>query len=193
MSPEDVRNLSSLSNEELLEQFQTTQDKTALGLLYQSYLPRVYGVCLKYLGERAAAQDAVMDIFEILLEKLPHYEIKNFTPWLYATVKNHCLQQINKEKKYDFVEINDFVVENQPSFDLIDDPQTKEELDALSYCITTLPEEQRKSIHYFYIENKSYADIVEMTGFALNLVKSYIQNGRRNLKNCIVKRLHLSE
>lgn len=193
MSPENVKNLLNLSDEELLGQFQTTQDISVLGLLYQRYLPCVYGVCLKYLENRDNAQDAVMDIFELILDKLPHYEVRNFSAWLYVTAKNHCLQKIYREQRYDYVRIDDFVMENHESFDLVDDPQTKEELDALSYCITTLPEEQRKSIHYFYIENKSYADIVEMTGFALNLVKSYIQNGRRNLKNCMVKRLHLSE
>lgn len=193
MSPENAKNLLNLSDEDLLRQFQTTQDISLLGLLYQRYLPNVYGVCLKYLEDRAAAQDAVMDIFELILDKLPHYEVLNFTSWLYVTAKNHCLQQINKEKRLAFVRIDDFFVENQESFDLVDEPKSRDELEALSYCITTLPEEQRKSIHYFYIENKSYADIVEMTGFALNLVKSYIQNGRRNLKNCMVKKLNILE
>lgn len=193
MSPENAKNLLNLSDEDLLRQFQTTQDISLLGLLYQRCLPNVYGVCLKYLEDRAAAQDAVMDIFELILDKLPHYEVLNFTSWLYVTAKNHCLQQINKEKRLAFVRIDDFFVENQESFDLVDEPKSRDELEALSYCITTLPEEQRKSIHYFYIENKSYADIVEMTGFALNLVKSYIQNGRRNLKNCMVKKLNILE
>ena len=50
-----------------------------------------------------------------------------------------------------------------------------------------LGEEQRRSIEYFYYENRSYADIVDLTGYPLNKVKSFIQNGKRNLKNCITK------
>ena len=40
---------------------------------------------------------------------------------------------------------------------------------------------------HFFMEEMSYADIVEQTGFTLNNVKSYIQNGKRNLKICIKK------
>ncbi|MDR0363926.1 MAG: sigma-70 family RNA polymerase sigma factor [Bacteroidales bacterium] len=192
MAPESTKNLSKLSNEELLQEFQTMQDVSLFSILYQRYIPYVYGVCLKYLENRVVAQDAVIDIFELVLIKLPDYEDFNFKRWLHIVVKGHCLQIIEKEKKNAFVKIEEGVMENDSFFGPIDNPQTKEELDALSYCITTLPEEQRKSIHYFYIENKSYADIVKMTGFALNLVKSYIQNGRSNLKNCIVKKLNIS-
>ena len=162
------------------------------GELYRRYIPLVYGLCLKYLTNTDAAHDAVMDIFESVMEKLPNYEVKNFKAWLYSVAKNYCLQIIRKEKKTFFVKIEEIFVESDDIFTLIDKPQTKEEMEALSNCMGKLPEVQQKSISYFYLEDKSYADIVELTGYALKSVKSYIQNGKRNLKICLEKTLYLN-
>ena len=184
--------ISNLSNEELLHSFLQTREISVFGELYRRYIPLVYGLCLKYLGEKEPANDAVMDIFENVLEKLPQYEVRNFNTWLYSVAKNHCLHVLKKENQAIFVKIEDAFVENEELFTLIDKPQTAEEIAALNYCMMILPDEQQKSIQLFYMEEKSYADIVELTGYALNKVKSYIQNGKRNLKNCIMDRLKIS-
>lgn len=157
------------------------------GELYRRYIPKVYGLCLKYLGEQESARDAVMDIFTSLTEKVRNYEINNFNSWLYSVAKNHCLQLIRKDKHTINIKIEDAFVENEDIFTLTDKPQSHEEMTALEYCLGTLSNEQQKSIKLFFFEEQSYADIVDITGFALNKVKSYIQNGKRNLKSCIIK------
>lgn len=184
--------ISDLTNENLLQAFIESGDVAYFGELYRRYIPLVYGLCLKYLNNQESAHDAVMDIFTTLVEKVPQYEIKNFNTWLYSVAKNHCLHVLRKEKQTSFVNIEDAFVENEAIFTLTDKPQSQEETDALAYCLDTLSEEQRLSINYFFYEEKSYADIVDLTGFALSKVKSYIQNGKRNLKSCIMKVLQLS-
>jgi RNA polymerase sigma-70 factor (ECF subfamily) len=99
---------------------------------------------------------------------------------------------LRKEKYMNLVNIEDAIVENLSLFTLIDKAQSQEEMDALAYCLGTLSDEQRISINYFFYEDKSYVDIVDLTGFALSKVKSYIQNGKRNLKSCMIKVLNLS-
>ena len=184
----DKTNISNLTDDELLEKFIKTNDSTFFGELYRRHIPLVYGLCLKYLENEAAAHDAVMDIFENLFEKIAQYKIQNFNSWLYSVSKNHCFQVIRQEKHINFVNIEEVRVENDPFFTLIDRQEAaEEESAALNYCMTTLTDEQQVSIRYFYMEEKSYADIVVLTGFALSKVKSYIQNGKRNLRNCIVR------
>ena len=184
--------ISDYSNEELLATFIESGDAAFFGELYRRYIPLVFGLCLKYLNNRDEAHDAVMDLFETLLEKVPLYEIKNFNTWLYSVAKNHCLLKLRKEKQTSFVNIDDAFVENEDYFTLLDKPQTEEEMAALAHCMEALPDKQKISIRFFYIEEKSYADIVDLTGFTLNKVKSFIQNGKRNLKSCILKVLQLS-
>ena len=184
--------IAAISNDDLLQLFIEGGDIAYFGELYRRYIPLLYGLCLKYLNDKEAAHDAVMDIYSNLPEKVIHYEIKNFNSWLYSVAKNHCLQVQRKDKQTIFVKIEDAYVENEDFFTQIDKAQTQEEISALEYCITTLNEEQQKSIQLFFYEEKSYLDIVEITGFELSKVKSYIQNGKRNLKTCIMKVLKTS-
>jgi len=184
--------ISEYSEENLLRTFTESGDTLFLGELYRRYIPLVYGLCLKYLNQKEAAQDAVMDIFGVLADKVPQYEIKNFNTWLYSVAKNHCLHVLRKDKNISMVNIEDVLVENQAILTLTDKPQSQEEMEALAYCMDTLPEEQKRSINYFFYEEKSYADIVDLTGYALSKVKSYIQNGKRNLKSCMIKVLKLN-
>jgi len=57
----------------------------------------------------------------------------------------------------------------------------------LEYCLTTLSEDQRKAVRLFYFEGKCYNEIVELMGQDWKQVRSFIQNGRRNLKICMEK------
>ncbi|MBK5196461.1 MAG: sigma-70 family RNA polymerase sigma factor [Proteiniphilum sp.] len=156
------------------------------GELYRRYIPMVYGLCLKYLANGADAQDAVMDLFEDVSQKIKRYEIQNFHTWLYSVAKNHCLLRLRKENKAFFVQFEEAVMENGSFFTLLDrEKSDDEEVSALAFCMNELGEEQRRSIEFFYYQEKSYADIVTMTGYTLDKVKSYIQNGKRNLKNCV--------
>ena len=181
------RKISDLNNEELFQFFMESGEMAYFGELYKRYIPKTYGLCLKYLEDVETARDAVMEIYQLVSEKVRNYEIDNFNSWLYSVAKNYCLQVIRKEKRTIMVKIDDAFVENQDFFTQTDKPQSTEELAALEYCIKTLSEEQQKSVQLFYFEDKSYADIVELTGYALTKVKSYIQNGKRNLKSCILR------
>ena len=184
-----IKHFIQKSDDELLQQFIRTNEQEALGQLYSRYIPLVYGLCLKYLRQIEDAQDAVANIYEELIEKLHNYQVVNFKAWLYSVATNHCLQILRKGKNRFFEEIDIQNMESDDFENLIDISEDKEKEDALNYCLTTLSQEQRQCIVSFYYEYLSYADIVEKTGFALSKVKSYIQNGKRNLKNCILDKI----
>jgi len=186
---ENKRPYINLSDDELLKLFIKTSNQELLGQLYSRYIPLVYGLCLKYLQQIEDAKDAVSNIYEELNKKIHNYRIENFRLWLYSVVTNHCLQILRKEKNRFFEEIDIQNMESDEFEHLIDINEDKEKEDALNYCLDTLTEEQRHCIIHFYFEDFSYADIVDKTGFELNKVKSYIQNGKRNLKICILNKL----
>lgn len=185
------KDITILSNDELFVLSKEEEQLVCFGELYRRYIPMVYGLCLKYLGNENDAQDAVMDLFEEVSLKIRQYDIQNFHTWLYSVAKNHCLLRLRKEKQSFFINIDDIIMENDDIPTLLDKETSREEESALMLCMNELGEEQRKSIEYFYYENKSYADIVSMTGYTLEKVKSYIQNGKRNLKNCIMRVLKI--
>lgn len=183
--------IATLSNDELFALCKEEEQPVYFGELYRRYIPMVYGLCLKYLADETDAQDAVMDLFEEVSQKIKQYDIQNFHTWLYSVAKNHCLLRLRKSKQSFFINIDETIMENGDFFTLLDKEKSSEQESALMFCMNELGEEQRKSIEYFYYENKSYADIVFITGYTLEKVKSYIQNGKRNLKNCITRILKI--
>ena len=171
----------------LIALYKKTGDLEVLGQLYGRYMHLVYGVCLKYLQDEAKSQDAVMQIFEELIQKLKVHEVLNFKSWLHVLCRNHCLMALRKSSKNKTVSIEDTFVENTEFVHLNIDDAKEKQLTLMERCMESLPEEQRISVDLFYLKEKCYKEITEITGYELNKVKSYIQNGKRNLKNCIEK------
>jgi RNA polymerase sigma-70 factor (ECF subfamily) len=153
----------------------------------------VYGVCLKYFKESERSKDAVMQIFEELIVKLKRHEVENFKSWLYQLAKNHCLMQLRTPRNLKTVEVSDSLVQNEETTHLNGVMEKEENFQRLEYCLTTLSEDQRKAIQLFYLEGKCYNEIVELMGQEWNQVRSFIQNGRRNLKICMEKASQESE
>lgn len=172
-------------DEQLLNEYRKSGNLEVLGQLYARYMHLVYGVCLKYLKDEEAGKDAVMQIFEQLIGKLKVHEVSNFKSWLYTLSRNYCLMELRSSGKNEFVSMDDNFMEKD-AFVHLDIEDTREsKLTAMERCIEKLPPEQKETIQLFYLEQKCYKDIADITGYDLNKVKSYIQNGKRNLKICI--------
>jgi RNA polymerase sigma factor (sigma-70 family) len=176
---------------ELVAAFKKDGDMQYLSALYQRYMELVYGVCLKYFKDSERSKDAVMDIFEELHKKLRNYEVENFKSWLHVLARNHCLMQLRSPRNLKSVEFN-------PAFVQTDiDPHPEEEYLAkeqdyakMGHCIEKLPEAQKLTIQLFYLQEKCYNEIVSITGYEWSRIRSYIQNGRRNLKLCMEEKIH---
>jgi len=158
-----------------------------LGELYQRYMDLVYGVCLKYYKEPETAKDSVMQIFEELVSKLKKHEVNNFKGWLHQVAKNHCLMQLRTPRNMKTVEFKTELVQSEENVHLNGVFEKEENFKKLEYCLGTLTDKQREAIKLFYLEGKCYNEITELTGQDWNQVRSLIQNGRRNLKNCMEK------
>ena len=166
-----------------LNNYRESGDIAVLGKLFEQYVPLIYGVCLKYLKDEEEAKDAVMGIFEELIIKVKQHEIKQFRSWVYVLSRNYCLMQLRAGKKMEEVSL-DAVMEFTP-FLHPEDNNREEAIKALERCMEKLTAVQKQSIDLFYLKEKCYKEIAEITGFTLNDVKSYIQNGKRNLKICL--------
>jgi len=176
---------SPKSDNDLVLLYKSTSDLSAIGELYSRYTSLVYGVCLKHLKDRDEAKDATMQLFEKLIDTLRGNEVENFKSWLYVSARNYCLMQIRSKKGKFKEEIDALDVENQFILHPQEENELEENLDRLEECIKRLMDEQEKCIRLFYLNEKCYKEITVITGFDLNQVKSFIQNGKRNLKICM--------
>jgi RNA polymerase sigma-70 factor (ECF subfamily) len=178
---------SALTDAELVTLYKKSGDLQTLAELYQRYMDLIYGVCLKYFKDSEKAKDAVMQVFEELIGKLKKHEVDNFKGWLYQLAKNHCLMQLRTPKNLKTIELPESIMQSDSDVHLNGVLEKEENFKKLEYCLTTLSEEQREAVRLFYIEGKCYNEIVQLMGQEWNQVRSFIQNGRRNLKLCMEK------
>jgi RNA polymerase sigma-70 factor (ECF subfamily) len=135
---------------------------------------------MKYLKDKDTAQDAVQQIFLKSLTHLPAGEIGNFKGWLYILMRNHCLQflrdrvHLAPEENIQYIPADHDHKEEAQQHELT--------LTQMEAALGDLVREQHTCIRAFYLQRKSYQQIMDETGFSFAQVKSYIQNGKRNLK-----------
>ncbi|HUQ96534.1 MAG TPA: sigma-70 family RNA polymerase sigma factor [Chitinophagaceae bacterium] len=180
--PEDM------SDAALLAQFQSDKNSDWIGVLLQRYTLLLFGVCLKYLKDEEEAKDAVQQVFLKVLTEAGRHQVTYFKSWLYMVAKNYCLMQL-RERPVKRVQA---LSENLPlpHEDLKKGELLESEAAFLTLedALQALPPEQQQCIRLFYLQKQSYQQVSAATGYRLLQVKSYIQNGKRNLKAAIEKR-----
>ncbi len=185
--------LHTFDDLQLVARYKQTGDNNCVGVLFQRYTHLIFGVCMKYLKDEDDAKDASMQLFEKLLADLKKHEIQQFKAWLHMVCKNFCLMHLrsgsaklkhNKAMQQDLGAL----METDLNAHLVNENTKEIQLTHMEECMKSLNEEQRLCVELFYLQEKSYTEITETTSFSMNNVKSYIQNGKRNLKICIESR-----
>src|ERR1700755_804578 len=135
---------------------------------------------MKYLKNEEAAKDAVQQIFLKVIHEVQRYKVQYFKSWLYMIARNYCLMQLRKHDIKATRELNENII--QEEFPLQRELEKEKLLSLVESSLPELNDDQKTCITLFYLEKKSYQQISEQTGFNLIQVKSFIQNGKRNLK-----------
>lgn len=181
-----------IEDNELLQKFYEDGNNRWLGILFQRYTMLLLGVCMKYLKNEEEAKDAVQQIFLKALTELQKYKVGYFKSWLYMVAKNYCLMKIRERNGKMPFELTDRIVP------LEEDPEQKYDLlkkdkvlTAIEQSLSELSDEQKQCVTLFYLQNKSYQEVAGITGYNLLQVKSFIQNGKRNLKQIVEKKMKL--
>lgn len=171
-----------ITDDELLQKFYTDHDNKWLGLLLPRYTLLLLGVCMKYLKSEEDAKDCVQQVFLKVIDELHKYRVDYFKSWIYMVAKNNCLMILRNKGKVP-VELNEQIAKSpdEPP-DTISLIEKEILLSKMQKCLQDLNAEQQQCVTLFYLEKKSYTEISDMTGFSMLQVKSYIQNGKRNLK-----------
>jgi RNA polymerase sigma factor (sigma-70 family) len=181
---------ASISDQELLSRFYDDHNNEWLGILLQRYTLLLLGVCMKYLKNEEEAKDSVQQVFLKVIQELNKYKVEYFKSWLYMVAKNHCLMRLREKQGKIITELNDrhsSTALDETSHDkLLEDDRA---MALMEQSLGELSPEQQQCVTLFYLQKKSYQEISELTGYSMLQVKSYIQNGKRNLRILIEKKL----
>ena len=191
----NIEPIKSLSDDDLVEKFAQTKKQAYFEELYKRYIHLSYGVCLKMMKNEADSRDVVSDVFKTLYLKLPTAQVQSFKAYVYAVSRNECIaklrqrtSELKKREEWQRTEIthSDFM-ENDGLLALDNIGPSKEKL--VEDAVANLSDEQRTCIRLFFYDNKSYRDIASQTGYSEKQVKSYLQNGKRNLRLALEKEM----
>lgn len=180
-----------LPDSEIIKLYKETGNPEWVGVLFERYTHLVFGICLKYLKDEEDSKDAVMEIFESLFKDLLIHDVKNFKSWLYSVSKNFCLMQLRKLKIIPRTEeitekkMNHSFVEFMQELHPYKEQEIDEMFNKLQEAMDQLKPGQERCIELMYLQEKSYKEVAEITGYNLKQVKSYIQNGKRNLEKML--------
>lgn len=176
----------NMSDGELIEKYRNGEDPGPIGVLFDRYIHLVYGVCLRYLKDPQAAEDAAMEVFESLFTLLKKHSVGRFPPWIHRVTTNHCLMILRRAKNRDNKKMKQFEENTDAIFmenDAFMHPLNEENhIPDVVKAMEQLKDEQKICLRLFYFEQKSYRDVAGITGMDIKKVKSHIQNGKRNLK-----------
>jgi RNA polymerase sigma-70 factor (ECF subfamily) len=171
-----------ITDAELLQEFYNDHDNKWLGILLPRYTLLLLGVCMKYLKNEEEARDCVQQIFLKVINELHKYKVDYFKSWIYMIAKNHCLMKL-RDQKNKIVELKQEVTETVNfETDKISMAERDVLLQKMEAAINKLNPDQQQCVKLFYLEKRSYSEVAEITGFTSLQVKSYLQNGKRNLK-----------
>lgn len=179
-----------IEDKQLLEKFYSDGNNQWLGILLQRYTMLLLGVCMKYLKNEDEAKDSVQQIFLKVISELQKYKVDYFKSWIYMIARNYCLMKLRDKHGKSFVELTDKISYETEAYEqrqtLINKDKT---LALIEESLKELNEAQRHCLTLFYLQKISYEEITKATGYNLLQVKSYIQNGKRNLKIIVEKKL----
>jgi RNA polymerase sigma-70 factor (ECF subfamily) len=178
---------SHITDDELLNNFYNDRENHWLGILFERYTLLLFGVSMKYLKDEDEAKDAVQQVFLKAITELHKYRVQFFKSWLYMIAKNHCLMKLRQKHGNVDIEGRQIADDHDP-LAVHRHLEKDKQLELLNQSLNELSGEQKQCVTLFYLEKKSYQQIAEVTGFTVMQVKSYIQNGKRNLRILLEKK-----
>ena len=188
--PVNPRLNKHISDQELLERFYADRDNQWLGILLERYTLLLLGVCMKYLKNEELARDSVQQIFLKAITELQKYRVEYFKSWIYMVAKNHCLMQLRDKPAKNTIEVKESIPAEADETDKESLLLNEKTYEYMGEALKELNADQQLCVTLFYMEKKSYQQIAEQTGYSMMQVKSHIQNGKRNMRILIEKKMN---
>jgi RNA polymerase sigma factor (sigma-70 family) len=163
---------------DLLGRFLTQRDSTAFETLFVRHRRWIFNLCRRFLRSHALAEDATQEVFTRCAERAGSLDGENVAGWLKAIAVNHCLNVIEKERRWTPLDPAMTLTSATPGQER--EAIAREQADRARRAIERLPKHQKLVFCLKYLDGCSYQEIERLTGFSAKQVKSFLQNARRN-------------
>ena len=163
-------------------------DTQAWGDLYREFAPAIFRFCRRAMPTREDAEDATMEIFMKLRDKLTQYDqSRSFTAWLYRVAANHCWDMLRRRKARhdkDTEDIDDLPIEApEPNqLEKLIEERTSEEV---RKALDKLGARARMALVMRYYSDMSYDEIADALGVRRPFVGVVLLRARHELRQAL--------
>jgi len=156
-------------------------------VLFYKMKDKLFRYALRFVKDSESAEDVVQDVmFKLWQKREESDQIENIEAWLMVLTRNRSLDILRKVKD-NYVSMDEAytVSDKSPMADtLMENADLMSQLDS---CLKQLPEKQQTIFHLREIEQMSYEEIAQMTGFNLDDVKVSLFRARKHIQRMLSK------
>jgi RNA polymerase sigma factor (sigma-70 family) len=163
-----------------------TGDRGALAEVYDRTSGKLFGICLRLLGNRAEAEDVLQDVYVTLWRKASQFDMAKASPitWLSVMARNKAIDRLRQRRDgHDDLGAAANVVDDAPSsFEIVSHHQ---QVSRLADCLDELDERSRAMIRAAFLDGQTYSLLAERESVPLGTMKSWIRRGLQHLRGCL--------
>ncbi len=163
-------------------------ERQALQRLYEATSPKLFGIVLAVLSNRAEAEEVLQDVFVAIWEKADRYDPARGSPiaWLATVARNRAVDRRRALQGWGEV-LSDEMLEAAPHdgpspLDTLEDDQERERLYG---CLQTLEKRMRIAISEAFLHGDTYQILARRHGVPLGTMKSWIRRSLIKLRECL--------
>ncbi|MHA6347139.1 sigma-70 family RNA polymerase sigma factor [Roseivivax sp. CAU 1761] len=162
-------------------------DRKAFSRLYERTSAKLYGICLRVLGDRSEAEEALQEAYVRVWNRAELYRVNGYSPmtWLITLTRNIAIDRRRKRPARPAERID--LAETLPDLGPGPEKQAADRSEAalLMTCMRTLPPDRAMLVRRAYLEGHSYAELAAMTGAKLNTVRTWLRRALIQLRDCL--------
>jgi RNA polymerase sigma-70 factor (ECF subfamily) len=167
-------------------------DERALGEVFDLLAPAVYGAALRVLGDEAAAQDVVQDVFVELWSRPGQYDpaIGPLRAYLVVLARHRAVDLVRSElRRVARQERSYRLTPGQPAPSTADEVMASQAAAAVRAAIALLPESQRVIIELAYFRGLSCREAAKAAGIPEGTAKSRLRLALAKLEAALDREL----
>jgi len=161
-------------------------DRAAFEGLYAATSAKLFGVCLRVLGNRAEAEDALQEAFVKIWRNADRYRVNGLSPmtWLITVARNHSIDRVRsrKAKAGDMSEAVD-IADNQPGPEAL--AIAASDRGRIVACMDELEPDKAGAVRRAYLEGETYQELADRYDVPLNTVRTWLRRSLLKLRECL--------
>lgn len=163
-------------------------EREALRDVYERSHAKLFGICLRILGDREEAEDVLQDVYVTVWNKAGSFDAERASPitWLATIARNRSIDRLRQiGPRAATVPVDEAADLADPGLDGLARLEEREDARRLRDCLGTLEARSRSAIAAAFFTGRTYQDLALEAGMPLGTMKSIVRRGLMRLRGCL--------